>query len=598
MQEILVATTNNKFFDEAKSVLSNRSLLYNKDTKKLYIKYNNELVDLSTKVDNMNIVIDKDGKVALSPDISCKSFIVQPSKDAPKVNGNKLIGKTLANRNILLLMKQEETALNTMAGEVFELGTGISSSYHMSLSSNGSRSLNGSSTFEKKAVFVKCVLSNSDVYFGIKFPNDIPADIYFNGYDTRTTDVPESVYDKILETIELVDESNKVSDTVVVSVPSNEVTWDFLTVPDGFLNLNTEWTNKGGNDNKNVNLGDDLFVKTASGTFIDTNTSKLMPDGKTPNIGGICFCNTDTKMPSLELRIAGPCDVEYYVVNRDAGKKFPWVVKTLEGKQVSKAVANGNEKLVKGAFTDNEQKVHNLYFTHKEQSALWLLKVKYNVHKIIDLIDTLPDTTRTGEPNNFKLAGFKLTLADLQYLATKCNNYNKLLHIDLSDCEVDASLTKITEPIFQNCSGIFSFKLPRGIKSISSSLFTGCVFLSDLYFNQDLEEISSRNFIDFTRVRTLKLPKAIKVLSQSFLDSNTVFEVYFHKQTDPANLNTLLPWGVFNKRGNASNIVDVYTFQEMYDAIANEGSWKVTYVGLESLSQMTVYKPDSGDYGE
>lgn len=47
MQQLLISTTNNDGQDIAKAALMNRSLLYNKETDCLYIKYDGQLKQLS-----------------------------------------------------------------------------------------------------------------------------------------------------------------------------------------------------------------------------------------------------------------------------------------------------------------------------------------------------------------------------------------------------------------------------------------------------------------------------------------------------------------------------------------------------------------------
>lgn len=226
MQQLQIPTATNDLLDTAKNFILNRSLLYDSDKKDLYVKYNDELNVIGAKVDNDNIIFNENNEVALNDDIHCKTATVIPDDSGLKYKANIIFAETNSERKIILLSKISNVA-GSISGMLYELGSSYSGSYHFSLSSSGSRSLNGSA-FGNKATYVRVTYLDED-YIGIRFQNS-NSTIYFSGYDLRNENTPpkyttykDSDYTKI---IDLVDDSSNKSVTITYENKYN-ITWDF-----------------------------------------------------------------------------------------------------------------------------------------------------------------------------------------------------------------------------------------------------------------------------------------------------------------------------------------------------------------------------------
>ena len=186
--DILLPAADASSFDTALAAIKNRSLLYNTDTKRLYMKYDDvaNLVNAQNAADNVNIVLNDSDEVALADDISVKTVTVTPLTGYPSMNDCIDFGVTTASSTIKLLCKKSDINMGAIGGELYESGTGLNSMYHFSLASNGSRFLGGSSSYDTKAYFVDCVYDGNE-YYGIKFPSGINAQLLFHGYDNIST---------------------------------------------------------------------------------------------------------------------------------------------------------------------------------------------------------------------------------------------------------------------------------------------------------------------------------------------------------------------------------------------------------------------------
>lgn len=225
MNQVLIATSDNSNFDLASSQVLNRSLLYNKDSQKLFIKYNGEMVPISKgvsedNVDNFNIILE-DGKVSLKPHVICENLTVKPNvEDSLKHVTNKYLGKT--TNNLFLLFKKNTTQNSFLIGD-FYFSTPVEKSVaHLSLISKGEYNYFGTTTTEgdSKFNFVKVISSNDTEFYGFQLPNVGDSyDVYFTGYmETAEGDEPtEDTYNDVREILVLRKESN--TDAPIIIIP-------------------------------------------------------------------------------------------------------------------------------------------------------------------------------------------------------------------------------------------------------------------------------------------------------------------------------------------------------------------------------------------
>lgn len=259
MQNLLLPVTDTETIDNAKQGILNRSPLYDTDKNKLYIKYNDELNLIRARADNDNIIFNENDELALNDNIHCKSVTVQP-ENGICYKSNVLLAETSDNRTIILLMKYSDTK-GVISGNIYIKGEDDSGGYCFTVSSAGTRYLEGAS-ISRRPNYVKVTYNNED-YIAIQFGNNNK--IYFSGYDLRPEEIMPPAYDTyndgtLANIIELVDASNTNTSTDHITNPLS-TNWDF-----------TEYCEGLDEDHKTIpnteyDLADGLFVnETFSGT--------------------------------------------------------------------------------------------------------------------------------------------------------------------------------------------------------------------------------------------------------------------------------------------------------------------------------------------
>lgn len=144
MQEVLIATTCSSQFENASAHIKNKSLLYDKDKDRLYIKYNDEMHLIGSKVDNDNIVLNDDSQISLTDDVHCKTLTVAPDDSGIVYKDNVIYAETTENKRIVLLFKlNSEETVGTICGKFYENGD-FTSGVNFSASVSGSRHIDGS----------------------------------------------------------------------------------------------------------------------------------------------------------------------------------------------------------------------------------------------------------------------------------------------------------------------------------------------------------------------------------------------------------------------------------------------------------------------
>lgn len=229
MQNLLLPVTATETIDNATQGILNRSPLYDKDENKLYIKYDDKLNLIRTRVDNDNIILNENDELTLTDNIHCKSATVKPDDSGIAYKANIPFAETTDDRTIILISKINNNN-GAISGNLYIAGTDIAGGYHFTVTSAGTRYLEGT-TSNGSASYVRVTYNNED-YIGIRFlPN---TKVYFSGYDLRNEYIMppdyntynDKSYSKI---IEIVDDSNNKTENEEIENPVT-TNWDF-TVP-------------------------------------------------------------------------------------------------------------------------------------------------------------------------------------------------------------------------------------------------------------------------------------------------------------------------------------------------------------------------------
>ena len=239
MQQVLIQTSGDSTMEAAGALLSNRSLLYNRDKDLLYIKYAGKLRQLGYKPDNDNIVLNENNDITLASDVHCQTLTVIPDDSGLEYVDNIVFAETTdAKRIVLLFRLNKDETKGTIGGKFYEMGEGATSGINFSASVSGSRHLDGSSTGESLK-WCRCTYRGAD-YLGIKFnPNTT---IYFSGYNYLKNaykinfDYTDAEFDAI---VELTNDANQNTNTIVINNP-NSTTWDFTEYCEGLSGLDNE----------------------------------------------------------------------------------------------------------------------------------------------------------------------------------------------------------------------------------------------------------------------------------------------------------------------------------------------------------------------
>lgn len=229
MQNLLLPVTATETIDNAKQDIHNRSPLYDKDSNKFYIKYDDKLNLIRARVDNDNIIFNDNDELTLADNIHCTSATVKPDDSGIVYKANILFAETTDDRTIILISKINDNN-GAISGNLYISGDTASGGYHFTVTSAGTRYLEGA-TSNGAITYVRVTYNNED-YIGIRcIPN---TKIYFSGYDLRNEDILPPNYTEYddkshSKVIEIVDESNNKTENKEIENPAT-ANWDF-TVP-------------------------------------------------------------------------------------------------------------------------------------------------------------------------------------------------------------------------------------------------------------------------------------------------------------------------------------------------------------------------------
>lgn len=184
MQHLKIATSDKENLLSFADLLKNRSLLYDKESNRFYVKYDEELRQIFNEVDDKNIVIKKidgDEYISLAEDVVVKSTSVSPDVKIHNYNGLLAENAVTDQKSIYLIMKTSESIKETFCGEICRFGSNVSEMYHISVSSNGKPSIVGSSGTTKPAEVKKVSFAGVE-YYGIVFQDKMSSNLYFHGF--------------------------------------------------------------------------------------------------------------------------------------------------------------------------------------------------------------------------------------------------------------------------------------------------------------------------------------------------------------------------------------------------------------------------------
>lgn len=507
INQVLIATTSDVAEADAKNAIDNRSLLYNKDKKKLFVKYNDELNKIGANPDNKNIVENANGDIAL--------------KDIPSVNGVNISQngsdvwrgqRKLCEINpahLILFFKEEDKTY--IGGEILQKGLDIISHYDISLTSTGSRSLRGATSDDEKANFITCTYQGAK-WYGLRFYSGKPTKVFFTGYYTKQCKVVG-----VSEVSDLVDlTSDADTGTVIINGIGGTYLYEFdVHIPviqnfgdhygfnyDHYCQITThkntrqEWKAQINDDVEGINIGR-LVCQAATGANDPILT--LYPDKKADF--NILFSSTNGS--PVDLR------VDY------------------KGGGIS-TTSNNKDHLARLGFsranTDGPFKI-----SANGPVNIWLVSYQEEIifDDIIDDIDKLPETGAHGTPHIIRLSDQVLDRKKLLELAESCQNSKTQVILDLAECTVandakdwydggGSNTGRHLTSLFSGCKSLRAFAFPQGVIKGGERAFENCPSLERVIFNPELNSIGlpgwgndSMGYFSGTAMSFFWMPKTI-----------------------------------------------------------------------------------------
>lgn len=223
MGQILIPATDNSSLEKAKNSLLDRSLLYNTDTKQLYVKYGNELNGIGVKVDNKNIVFDETGSISLGKNISCNTLTAK-SDDGIVFKSNILLGRTNKDKHaILLFLESDSNGQSAISGSIYEDQGDRSFSYQVNISSSGNYNISGNNK-DSSLKLAKVNFSNNK-YIALISNNN--SSFYFNGLIGGNLFDSVDYSDADISNIEFLEYSSEAISNSIDYKNENVTSWEF-----------------------------------------------------------------------------------------------------------------------------------------------------------------------------------------------------------------------------------------------------------------------------------------------------------------------------------------------------------------------------------
>lgn len=236
MNKVLIATTSDGNKDLAFLAIPNRSLLFNKDHKLLFIKYDDKLWPISPAVDNDNIVFNGAMEIALAEHIHAETMTIKPTEEGPTYHDNIVFQHKTPERKFICICKVNTTP-SCIAGIMYEPGKEFTSSVHFAVANNVSRTLAGAANDQRCKWVTARYIPTGEYYVGLRYYNDEEVDIHFSGFDLRAPGnlPPDPYVDADFDDWEeLVDDSDGKGQRIVWNNP-NAYVWHFDEIPFGVV---------------------------------------------------------------------------------------------------------------------------------------------------------------------------------------------------------------------------------------------------------------------------------------------------------------------------------------------------------------------------
>ena len=223
MGQILIPAADNSSLEKAKNSLLDRSLLYNTDTKQLYVKYGNELNGIGVKVDNKNIVFDETGSISLGKNLSC-STLTAKNDDGIIFKSNILLGRTSKDKHVILLfLESDSNGQSAISGSIYEDQGDRSFSYQVNISSSGNYNISGNNK-DSSLKLAKVDYSNNK-YIALISNNN--SSFYFNGLIGGNLFSSADYSDTDISNIEFLEYSNEAISNSIDYKNENVTNWEF-----------------------------------------------------------------------------------------------------------------------------------------------------------------------------------------------------------------------------------------------------------------------------------------------------------------------------------------------------------------------------------
>lgn len=534
MQEVHIATTTTEQRDNAKGIIGDRSLLYDKDTEDLFIKYSSSLYEIggktaadkitaleTTKQDNLttgdNIELtDNTIQTTLEPVFNTINLSGENTTSTshtkgtmtPSWKGGKFLGK-LTNSQYLLLMKKtniSDTIKGLIGGEVLiKINNGSIYDHHnISLSSTGSRSYVGSTDIKTKTQLFQAVYNN-ETYYGIKVPeiytmvlNQYTTDIQF--YLLRNTSMNSFGLQVKYKNKDADDWTSKIfALTQGEQVGTSYNYWYYVELGAirSFLELGMKQLPQNDNFTNYFKTGYYMLFKIyrkSSGTDMSVRiTDYNIKSVTTGTKGDVVLADPLTSFGfTNNTSLFTTSTYASLALSSNISMSTYYTTFTLEEQTTTSEIPSSVEFSFNGWINIPSSISPPASYADSDLSSIVPLAdeaetgttdVKINgdsastsADDISNTVDTLPTTGEDGTPNTIKMTG-TITLDILNALAAKCKDPDKQIVIDLREATVDSTAEDWSTDIFKSCTSLRAFYFPKGVKSVTGFVFSWCTYL-------------------------------------------------------------------------------------------------------------------------
>lgn len=572
-----IPTTSAERKDEAMQAIANRSVLFDKDEKNFYVKYDDELVPIggTQKQDVLdsgkNIEIEGNS-VKTKEDVDFDT--VQVSPEGMSVNwiaGQKIA--SLENNRTLLLFKKG-TAGAFIGGEIFaDINDGTVFDHHnLSMSSMGSRSYVGLTENSVKSTLVEAQVGGN-TYYGIQYPMlniESSRIIHHTLEDSQKRAIIRIARAYNTNNFSLWNEDNSASRALVNTNTPDSNRWQYIKmsslanlIPFQFQNetmqkyINGDYqlwfhvfTPSGSPTRYRINY----IALTPSwnyGTTEDIEKANLLkgPDGETV----YASIEENVRVPIADFGYTGTVPFRPRNYADAAVEMFTMVdvydeeVKSSENTPITKVdvFLNGWKKIPEEFappenYSDSDlviipladeanQSTGNVEIPGSASGST----VDTPIDEVISgVFEELPELGVDNDPHVLKLTG-TFNKAALDELSNNLKGDPDLQTVvDMSGCTLAADAVVWDWAIFANCHRLRGLVLPPNLQQITANVFSGCLFLRYVDFTTatSLTAIAGKDsnhaFFEGTRVFNVIFPDSLTELSGNIFETTAIANVY------------------------------------------------------------------------